>query len=261
MNDDDGFWAREQGDADDAVAPQPDAEDEDAGEQARESGLTPDAHSLLADFAVGGLPGLMRGLQEQGDFEDDVDDPEALHRAEEAVAHDKPMPMDDRAPIDEDWARVAVQDGPGGPAGLQLVAGLLASSGVPFGWDPYDPADAVSFMWPGTETRVYALQVPVSQLGFARRVLTGAPPEGVRYTLDPGTGQSPAPDDDAGSAPQSFGPTTPTPTPITGYSPALSDNERLERMAGAGRSTTAIALAVGVGLFVMAIVLFVLLRG
>jgi hypothetical protein len=266
MNED-GFWDEDGQRADvegasDAPAP------EDVTPPSERTG--PDARSLLVDFATGGLAGLLHGLDAQGpDDDENVEDPEALRRAEEAIAHDEPIPVDGDSPIDEPWARVATQDGAGGTAGIQLVAAALDAANVPFGWDPYAPSEAVGFVWPGTETRVFALQVPASQVPLARRALSGPAPQGVRYEWGSAPATMFGPDAastsaDAGSEPGSegfAGVTDGTATPVTGYGPPLNDNERLERLARGGASGAGIALAVGAGLLVIAIALFMVLHG
>lgn len=238
-----------------------------------------EATSLLVDFATGGIVGLLRGMDEAGDFEDEVDDPEALHRAEEAVKGDRPIPVDGQSPIDETWTTVAVQDGMGGTTPLQLLASALEEAGVPYGWDPYAPGEGAGFTWPGTETRVYRIQVPDSRVAAARAALPDRPPEGVRYDWSAGSPRlledETAPDDFAapaganapGDADDGF--TFPEPagdsvgaTAVTGYGGStLSDNDRLQRMASGGGPSALRAVIVAVVLVLVAIALFILLRG
>jgi hypothetical protein len=172
------------------------------------------------------------GAGDESRPDDGIDDPEALRRAEEAVAHDRPLPDTVRAPIDEEWTKVATHDGAGGTAGLEVVAGALRDAGVPVGWDPFEPSEMVGFVPPGASLRAYALQVPVSQVARAHEVLGDSAPQGVTY---------------------SWGPVTAVRAP--------SDNERLERIAGGGPSALAIAVATGVLLVVVALVFYLVQRG
>jgi hypothetical protein len=204
-----------------------------------------EARTPLEGFASGGIGGLIEALAATSEMlqDDGVDDPEALRRAEEAVAHDDPLPDGPRSHIDEDWTVVARQTGTL-VVGLDEVARMLEAEDVAIGWDPYDPRDSVAFLPPGIGTgpKSYAIVVPASQLARAREVLYGVAPDGVTYEWEGGRGQRSRVAADA-------------------ENPLLSDNQRLQRAAGGGPSGLAIALAIGAGLLVLGIVFFVLLRG
>jgi hypothetical protein len=161
---------------------------------------------------------------------------------------------------DDSWH----EDGAGGPGGLDTVAAALDAEGVPFGWDPYDPTDAVSFMWPGTQPIAYRIQVPVSEVARARGVLSGRPPAGVRYVWDTSggfgaAGGPPEPDTASPAPPRAL--ERPFPTPVTAYGgPELSDNDRLERMASGGGSGAAWVVVAAVALILVAVVLFLVFK-
>ena len=218
--------------------------------------ITPHAETALVGFMTGGLPGLLRSLDAQGaSFEDDVDDPEALRRAEDAVARQSREGQEvtgNRAPaprpIDEPWTPVATQMAPGDNAGLDDVVRSLESDGVDFGWDPYDPRDVVNFMPPSaglTARKLFSVMVPVSQVGRARESLYWDPPDGVTYvwqTAGPVPArlvETPAADQDfsLGSSPAPKRQTSKDGIP-------LSDNERFARMASGGPSVAVMIVIV-----------------
>lgn len=218
--------------------------------------ITPPAESALVGFMTGGLPGLLRSLDTQGaSFENDVEDPEALRRAEDAVAHQSregqkvtgnrsPAPR----PIDEPWTPVATQMAPGDNAGLDDVVRSLESDGVDFGWDPYDPRDVVNFMPPSaglTARKLFSVMVPVSQVGRARESLYGDPPAGVTYVWQTAGPASALPVETAGLG-QDRG-FVPSPVPKRQMSKdgiPLSDNERFARMARGGPSVAVMIVIV-----------------
>lgn len=186
------------------------------------------------------------------DPEDGVDDPEALRRAEEAVAHDDRPPGGPREHIDERWAPIA-NGGTGGVPALVTIASALDEAGVPVGWDPYAPSDAVGFMWPGTETRVYTVQVPESQSAHAREILPATPPAGVTYAW---TAPPEAPPASAGEDAGRFGLTSGTASaPGSDTGAPLSDNRRLESLDTGGPSPI---LVVGRVLVVLALIALLL---
>jgi hypothetical protein len=176
-------------------------------------------------------------------FEQDVDDPEALRAAEDAVARDARAGRADRAgqrPIDGSWTTVAAQVVPGDSAGLEDVVRSLESDGIDFGWDPYDPRDAVNFLPPAigfAARKCFSIMVPASQIARARESLYGEPPAGVTYTwLAP-----PAPGTSSGGSAGSekdfgFGSADGHPRQVGPSGVPLSDNVRLERLAGGGLS-------------------------
>jgi hypothetical protein len=175
-------------------------------------------------------------------FESDVDDPEALRRAEDAVAGRAGASARTGGPgaarIDEAWTTIAAQVVPGQSAGLEDVVRALESEGVDFGWDPYDPSDSVNFLPPqatGSVRKLFMVMVPESQVGKAREVLYGEAPQGVRYMWQATSAEA------AGSGPATgstdefdFAPSRSAAGPKTREGKALSDNERMARMAGGG---------------------------
>lgn len=219
----------------------------------------------MQGFASGGLMGLLHGLRAMGETDAGVEDPEALRRAEEAVAHGRPLVAGTGAPIDEDWVPVARQTGAGGELALQDLACVLDSEGVTVGWDPFEPSGAVGFTPPGALPRPYAIQVPASEADVARTVLTvvaGAPPQGVAYAWDtaprprPGRGGPEAAGPEHGFASDSDAP----PAPPAG-SPLVSDNERMARLASGRGSGVGVAIVVICVVLLGMIALAAILRG
>jgi len=212
--------------------------------------------TALMGFASGGLVGLFQALDESEDDTEGglVEDPEALRRAEEAVAHD-PELGHRGAHIDEPLVTVAVQDGPGGTAGLEDVGRALESEGIDFGWDPFDPREQNGFaLYPGATRRAYSIVVPRSQAARAREVLYGTPPAGVSYAWAKGVPR-PAPDAASGQDTEyGFGPDgLPSPRPVTGVGPAMSDNDRLERMASGGPTIEMISMVLVIAALIVGI--------
>lgn len=231
-----------------------------AGNTGPEPGLTPGAMTALAGFATGGIVGLLASLDHDDEmsFDDSVEDPEALRRAEEAVARDEPQLQGPQVPIDEDWVVVARQTGVV-VVGLDEVARSLEAGGVPIGWDPYDPRDSVAFLPPGIGTgpKSYALVVPESRRSSARRILDSVAPEGVTYAWADSAEPWPAEQEKAFTAtPESWAPTA-----VTSYDRGLSDNERLERLAGSSSPGIAAALVVVLGIVAIVVVLLLMYRG
>jgi hypothetical protein len=210
--------------------------------------LTPRAESALVAFATGGLPGLLGSLSGGASFEDDVDDPEALRRAEDAVARQSREPArrpgPDARPIDEPWAAVATQVTIGDTAGLDDVVRALESDGIDSGWDPYDPRDTVNFMPPSagmTARRPFSITVPESQVPRARECLYGAPPQGVTYMFPTmGAASVPPREETPADADFGFAPSPAGARRVSKDGVPLSDNERLQRMAGGGPSIAAL---------------------
>jgi hypothetical protein len=223
-----------------------------------EADRPPEEPAPFEGFATGGLMGLLHGLDAVGTSDEGVDDPEALRRAEEAVAHDAPVASGSLAPIDEAWETVAMQTRPGGLAGLEDVARALDSEAVPVGWAPYALGQALGLTIPGAEVRVYSVQVPASYVARANEILAGAPPEGVTY----GRGAQPRPRPDAGESASESGFDRAEPRPAVRVGgPELSDNERMERLAGGRRSGCGIAVILIGALLLFVIALTIILRG
>jgi hypothetical protein len=177
---------------------------------------------------------------EGASFESDVDDPEALRRAEDDVAGRAPARPRAGGPgaarIDETWTTIAAQVVPGESAGLEDVARALESEDVDFGWDPYDPRDSVNFLPPqmtGSVRKLFSVMVPESQVARAREVLYGEPPQGVTYMwpAEPATftaaGGSTRSDDEFDAVPSRAAAAA-----MTRDGKMLSDNARMARMAG-----------------------------
>jgi hypothetical protein len=206
----------------------------------------------LKSLASGGLSGLMQGLRAMGETPEDIDDPEALRRAEEMVARATGEPAVSQAPIDEAWETVAMQTGPSGEIALQDIARALESEDVAIGWDPFEPNEAIGFTPPQLSRRPFMLQVPISQVARARQVLAGAPPEGVKYGWDaaapppPATGKVASSDEEFG-----FKSDETAARPRVG-DPRLSDNMRMEQLAG-GRGS-GIGAAIAVAFVIVAVV-------
>lgn len=270
MNDEDGFWSGgpEHAAADGgAEAP---ADDSASGDEARTGTsplehVTPAAGSALVGFMTGGLPGLLEALdaREGASFEDDVEDPEALRRAEAAVMGHERAETEDRKPIDEPWTVVATQESPGDTLGLEDVVRALESEGVDCGWEPYDPRDTVNFLPPNaglTSRKLFAVTVPESQGPKARDVLYGTPPAGVTYAWSaPGaSAEVRAAISQAGGA--GFHPAQ-VPSPVTSADPGLSDNRRLEHLAGGGTPAGIAVAGIAVVLVAIMAAAFLLLRG
>jgi hypothetical protein len=235
----DGFWGRSEG------GREPDS----SGAAGPNAGLpaTPAAESALVGFITGGLPGLLGALDARAgaSFEDDVEDPEALRRAEDAVKRDArgtaPRPGRGAAPIDESWAAVATQVTPGDTAGLDDVMRALESEGVDCGWDPYDPRDTVNFLPPTagmTARKLFSVTVPVSQVPRAREALYGDPPDGVTYVW-PAPGSATQASTRSSDADFGFSSDGASKRRRSEDGVPLSDNERFQRMASRSPSVAA----------------------
>jgi hypothetical protein len=233
---------------------------------------TPAAESALVGFMTGGLPGLLGALdaRDGASFEDDVEDPEALRQAEDAVAREArgtaPRPGRGTAPIDESWTAVATQVTPGDTAGLDIVVLALESEGVDCGWDPYDPRDTVNFLPPSagmTARKPFSVTVPVSQVPRAREVLYGDPPDGVTYVW-PTLGSATQASARSSDADLGFSSDRVSKRRTSKDGVPLSDNERFRRMAGGGPSVAAatvlVFVVVGTLIGVVAVIVSVLRR-
>jgi hypothetical protein len=267
MKEEDGFWSEP------TQADQDRAAEKLASERATDFARTRNiASAVLQGLATGGLMGMLVSVDEEEDSsEPDVEDPEALRKAEEAVSHWE-TPFDERrTPSNEDWTAVARQRASGDNAGLEDVLRALESEGIDCGWDPYDPRDTVNFGPPKggfTASPLFAVVVPVSQIDRARTCLCGAPPLGVDYTWESAdtaiaeaARRSMPPERDERDA--LMGPSedrlashaeapryaeapdlaTGAPTPVTGYSPTLSDNDHLEHLVSGGGASRSFVLA------------------
>jgi hypothetical protein len=108
-----------------------------------------------------------------------IDDPEALRRAERAVAHleDEPVPW---VPTDAEWLPVAVA---GGSSAWTLceVREVLEAEGIPAGYDPYDPRDAITL--PYGLPRLFRVIVPAERLGDALRIVAELAAGGAGWSM------------------------------------------------------------------------------
>jgi hypothetical protein len=230
-----------------------------------------EAPGPLEGFATGGIAGLLGALDAQDSHawedEDFVDDPEALRRAEEAVAHGGAVAEGPQRPILEDWTAVARQSAAVIAGGLDVVVLALESEGIPIGWDPYDPRDAVSYRPPWQSAIVtYSLLVPRSEFERARRLLQGVRPDGVEFAWDaaargPAAPSAPAPVTEWSQPQQPAGRASDDEAPAMSHGRELSDNVRLERLATGGVPGWAMALGFASAVFVVAALLFVAMRG
>jgi hypothetical protein len=184
---------------------------------------------------------MMRALQAMGETPEDIDDLEALRSAEAMVARAKEPSTTAMAPIDEAWEVVAMQSRPGGQLALQDIAQALGSEGVAVGWDPFEPGEAVGFTPPQGAGRPFMLKVPASQVARTRELLTDMPPDGVKYAWGTDAPSRIAAKEAGAQSEFGFGPDTSK--PIRVGDPALSDNQRMEQLAG-GRGSRAGAVIV-----------------
>jgi hypothetical protein len=230
--------------------------------------LNDDATSVLVGFATGGLIGALQALERDPWDESDspgVEDPDALRRAEEAVAGERSPWLEPRLTAGEGWAPIAKQVGQAFVGGLQEVAVALHTAGIPVGWDPYDPREAPNFLPPllGTPGRTFVVLVPASRLRDAREAVgdlrpedvtflwpeAGAPIETlpVRETIEAERAAREA--EEASDYDEKYGfaggdPSSPK--PVTSYD-GLSDNARLQNMAQGRGTGCALGLVVLVG--------------
>lgn len=154
----------------------------------------------LAAFVRALSPGVDDEASEDGAIADGssiVDDPEALEAAERAVQNTDSS--DTFESVEGDWSAVvgpiAVSElsCPGGWNGLRITMPLEAA-GIPYAWQPYDPAQMPSFRPAyGLFDRTFTLYVPALSLALAREALSDA---GVEVS-----GQSDSDDSVRGTAP------------------------------------------------------------
>ena len=223
-----------------------------------EQGGGSQAPTPMKGLASDGLAGMMRALQAMGETPEDIDDPEALRRAEEMVARVKEPSAVSMAPIDEAWEIVAMQSRPGGEIALQDVAQALASEDVSVGWEPFEPGEAVGFT-PPQARRPFVLKVPASQVARARELLTDMPPDGVKYAWGTDAPSRAAAVEAETESEFGFGPETPKPPRIG--DPALSDNQRMEQLASGRGPGCGAAIVVVFVVAAIAVAVAMLLRG
>jgi len=97
-----------------------------------------------------------------------VDDPEALRRAEQAVAamEDEPTSW---VPTDAEWLPVAAAPSGAGWS-LEELREVLEAEGIPAAYDPYDPRDAITLPY-GLPVE-FRVVVPADRVDDAMRVAT-----------------------------------------------------------------------------------------
>jgi hypothetical protein len=106
-----------------------------------------------------------------------IEDPEALRRAEEAVA-EMDEPTTPWVPTDAEWVPVA--SAPSSAAwSLEELRGVLEAEGIPAGYDPYDPREAISL--PYGMTSVFRVIVPAERLRGALRIVSELSAEGAAW--------------------------------------------------------------------------------
>jgi hypothetical protein len=106
-----------------------------------------------------------------------VDDPEALRRAEEAVAHAEAAP-ELWVPTDTVWVPVATAVSNAAWT-LAEVHDVLETEGIPARYDPHDPREAFSL--PYGLPREYAVIVPETHAPAARRFVAELAAEGAAW--------------------------------------------------------------------------------
>lgn len=111
-----------------------------------------------------------------------VEDPEALRRAEEAVAHAQEAP-EPWVPTDTVWVPVA-SAATNAAWTLAELHDVLQAEGIPARYDPHDPRDAISL--PYGLPRVYAVIVPETHAAAARRLVAEIAAGGAPWTPVPG---------------------------------------------------------------------------
>lgn len=128
-----------------------------------------------ADPSAGG-PG--EGWPEESEEDSDlIDDPEALRRAEMAVAadDDEPAPW---VPTDAEWLPVAAAPAMLGWS-LEQLREALEEEGIPAGYDPYDPHDSITLPY-GLPSE-FRVVVPAERLRAAMRVVAELAAEGAAW--------------------------------------------------------------------------------
>jgi hypothetical protein len=201
---------------------------------------------------------MMQALKAMGETPEDIDDPEALRRAEEMVARAKEPSTAAMAPIDEAWEVVAMQSRPGGELALQDIAQALGSEDVAVGWDPFEPGEAVGFT-PPQARRPFVLKVPASQVARARELLTDMPPDGVKYAW--GTDAPSRAAAVEAETESEFGFSSRAAGPARVGDPRLSDNQRMEQFASDRGPGCGAAIVVVFVVAAIAVAVAMLLRG
>jgi len=289
VSEDKDFWSQEGGGPDPGVMPGSPASRAILSGMGDADGAGELVTSALEGLITGGLPGMLRALDTNPDYDPDtgpeIDDPDALARAEAAVRGEDASEggLGDAPrlrPIDEDMTRIATQTVTGQYSGLEDVVRALESEGIDCGWDPYDPRDLVGFTPPGVGTgvmKLFAVVVPVSQVERARECLYGEPPQGVTYAwpathavaasgeVDTGYGFPDVPARAARPRPDSVPPIPDLPvghvTPVTGYGSPLSDNQTLEEATQPGASGVGVVVALGGVLAAIGAAVYFILKG
>jgi hypothetical protein len=122
------------------------------------------------------------GVPDEDDFPESdrelIDDPEALRRAEEAVAHAIEAP-ERWVPTDTVWVPVA-RAATGAAWSLAEVRDMLDGEGIPARFDPHDPRDAISL--PYGLPREFAVVVPESRVRDARALVAELAAGGSAWT-------------------------------------------------------------------------------
>lgn len=115
--------------------------------------------------------------RESEDDADLIDDPEALRRAEIAVASlgDEDTPW---VPADAEWVAVAVAPTSAGWS-LAELREVLEAEGVPAGYDPYDPREAITL--PYGLPAEFRVVVPAARLEDAMRIVDELASEGAAW--------------------------------------------------------------------------------
>lgn len=262
----DEFWGREDTDPEVRAG---------GAEEPECAPITPGAQTALVGFLTAGLPGLLGAFdaRDGASFESEVDDPEALRAAEDAVAREGRGERGggpSAVRIDEPWAIVATQNDPADTFGLDEVVGSLRSEGIDTGWDPYDPRDVVGFTPPSaglTARKLFSVLVPASQAASARDCLGTEAPHGVTYPWTAADwSQREAPGPEAGAedgAPDEYGfvLVTSAKRPVSPDGRPLSDNVHAQRMADGGTPGGTWILVLATCFVLVVAVAFLVLRG
>lgn len=122
--------------------------------------------------------GIADGWPEESDQDSDlIDDPEALRRAEMAVASMQDAPTA-WVPTDAEWVPVA--SAPTSAAwSLAEVREVLEAEGVPAAYDPYDPREAITL--PYGLPAEFRVVVPAERVCDASRVVGELSAEGAAW--------------------------------------------------------------------------------
>ncbi len=210
-------------------------------------------------------PGGPDGAADASADEVGVEDPEALRRAERAVARERPEAPRTIPPSNEAWVPVLTEDVGGTATGeLLRIAAFLESNGIDYGWDPRDPRTTSMDPYAVTAPARTSIVVPASQVQRVREAVGAGPPSGISWTGPATEAMGPQVDAARSSgAPGWAEPDVGAPS-ATSAGPRgmqLSDNARIARGAGkpsaVGRGTLVLIAVV----VIAALVLFLVLRG